>query len=202
MNTPFEDWTMLFPYTITTDIIETIGLDSMYADFQEVERISIEEAIRAGYRYEPDEDDDEEDDDRMSYEDFCEAVEDIAAQNDSEEALNALVALGRDAAQRALNAQHVYDRAYNDAQDEWINDWIDERIDPDNDEDDDKRDDLWNDAQETDAYEAFCDDTHEALVADLAAQFGIAPEALEHAIALMNDDHGPDLLDARLNATH
>ncbi|OLL33688.1 hypothetical protein BTH42_00490 [Burkholderia sp. SRS-W-2-2016] len=104
------------------------------------------------------------------------------------EALNALVALGRDAAQRAIAAE----RAYSEAQDEWIADWIDENADdPD---DDDERDSLHEHAQETDAYEAFCDRAR----IDIAAEHGIEAEVLDHAIALMNDgDDALALLDQR-----
>ncbi|MEX3581949.1 MAG: hypothetical protein VB137_03750 [Burkholderia sp.] len=183
----------MFPHPITTDIIETIGLDSMYADFQEVERISIEEAIRAGHRYEDDDNDEEQDDGRMSYEDFCEAMNDIADQN---EPINVLAEMDKDTVDRAI----ADERAYSEAQDEWIAGWIDENADdPD---DDDEHDSLHDFAQQTDEYEAFCDQAR----IDIAAEHGIEAEVLDHAIALMNDgDDALALLDQRraeLSAAH
>lgn len=112
----------------------------------------------------------------------------MSIDHQTEQALNALAALGRDAAQRAIAAE----RAYSEAQDEWIADWIDENADdPD---DDDERDSLHDDAQETDEYEAFCDQAR----IDIAADHGITPEVLDHAITLMNDgDDALALLDQR-----
>ncbi|WP_131753361.1 hypothetical protein [Burkholderia vietnamiensis] len=110
----------------------------------------------------------------------------------TEQALAALVALGRKPAIRALKAE----REHNSAQDEWLNEWIDEHAnDPD---DDEERDDLWFDAQQADDYEPFL----ESLRAELAEDYDITPEALLNALELMNNSHGAGLLMDRLDATY
>lgn len=110
----------------------------------------------------------------------------------TEQAINALVALGRKAAIRALKAE----RAHNEAQDGWLNDWIDEHAnDPD---DEAERDELWFDAQQAADYEPFL----ASLRAELAEDYDITPEALENALELMNNSHGADMLNERLDATY
>lgn len=116
----------------------------------------------------------------------------MSIDHHTEQALNALVALGRKAAIRALKAE----REHNDAQDEWLNDWIDEHADDPDDED--ERDELWFDAQQAADYEPFL----ASLRAELAEDYDITPEALLNALELMNNSHGAGLLHERLDATY
>lgn len=121
----------------------------------------------------------------LEWDEFCDAVNDIA---DQKEPVNVLAAMDKDTVDRAIAAE----RAYSEAQDEWIEDYIEQNAsDPD---DDDERDALWDDAQADPAYEAFCDQTR----INIAAEHGITAEVLDHAIALMNDgDDALALLDQR-----
>ena len=116
----------------------------------------------------------------------------MSIDHHTEQAINVLVALGRKAAIRALKAE----RAHNEAQDGWLNDWIDEHAnDPD---DEAERDDLWFDAQQDDDYEPFL----ASLRAELAEDYDITPETLLNALELMNNSHGADMLNERLDATY
>lgn len=116
----------------------------------------------------------------------------MSIDHHTEQTINALVALGRKAAIRALKAE----RAHNEAQDGWLNDWIDEHAnDPD---DEAERDELWFDAQEAAEYEPFL----AGLRAELAEDYGIPLEALQNALELMNNSDGADMLNERLDATY
>ncbi|MGF6570109.1 hypothetical protein [Paraburkholderia fungorum] len=110
----------------------------------------------------------------------------MSIDHETNEALNALAALDEDTAERAIRA----DRAYNEAQYEWIEDWIADNAD---DPDDEQRDDLRDEAQNTPDYEAFCDQAR----ADIAGEYGITSDVLDHAITLMNNENGEALLDER-----
>ncbi|WP_176322290.1 hypothetical protein [Burkholderia vietnamiensis] len=116
--------------------------------------------------------------------------------DETEQTLNALVALGRKVANRAMAAAQMYDEMQN----EWINNWIDQRIEEDEEEegDDDLRNDLWIDAQETDDYNDFCEEQY----ASLAKQYNVPQDAIEQAVWLMNDENGLPELEERVAAAY
>ncbi|MCI1041777.1 hypothetical protein [Caballeronia zhejiangensis] len=79
MNTPFAVWVESFPsHDITTATIETIGYKHMYFNFLETDS-----ALDPTDSPEP----------SMTFEDFCEAVEDLAMINATEKAVETLAGL-------------------------------------------------------------------------------------------------------------
>lgn len=78
MDTPFAIWVESFPYEITTATIETIRYKHMYFNFLETDS-----ALDPTDSPEP----------SMSFEDFCEALDDIARLNAAEKALKTLAGL-------------------------------------------------------------------------------------------------------------
>ncbi|HDR8950400.1 TPA: hypothetical protein QDB40_002655 [Burkholderia vietnamiensis] len=78
MDTPFAIWVELFPYEITADTIKEFGFKKLYFDFLETDSAL-------------DESDSEEP--TISFEDFCEALDDMAMLNAAEKSLKTLAGL-------------------------------------------------------------------------------------------------------------
>lgn len=130
MDTPFAIWVESFPYEITTATIETFRYKHMYFNFLETDS-----ALDPTDSPEP----------SMSFEDFCEALDDIAMQK----AVETLAGLPFAMLIAALDAGEAVNE-----------------IDDDNELDED----------------------------DIAAEYGITPEVLDHVLTLMNHDHGLSML--------
>lgn len=104
MNTPFAVWVESFPsHDITTATIETIGYKHMYFNFLETDS-----ALDPTDSPEP----------SMTFEDFCEAVEDLAMLNATEKAVETLAGLPLAMLIAALDAGEAVNEIDDDELDE------------------------------------------------------------------------------------